>query len=82
MAPIQLSGVLRRLRGGVLGGPDCGDGALLERYLAGRDNVAFEALVRRDGLIILGWRKVATTLRVTSPSRTGLRRRLRVSTRP
>lgn len=35
-------------------GAGLGDGELLERYLASRDEVAFEALVRRHGPMVLG----------------------------
>lgn len=53
MAIHQLNGVIRRLRGGVPCGPDCGDGQLLERYLARGDGAAFEALVARHGPMVL-----------------------------
>src|SRR5579859_3952745 len=38
----------------VPGGGDSPDGVLLERFLASRDESAFEALVRRHGPLVLG----------------------------
>jgi RNA polymerase sigma factor (sigma-70 family) len=35
-------------------GPDSGDGELIDRYLRGRDQAAFELLVRRHGALVLG----------------------------
>ncbi len=51
MATSRLEAVLRHLRG-VL--DDATDGQLLERFLANRDEQAFEALVRRHGPMVLG----------------------------
>jgi RNA polymerase sigma factor (sigma-70 family) len=51
MVTSRLGGVLRHLRG-VL--DDATDGQLLERFLATRDEPAFEALVRRHGPMVLG----------------------------
>jgi RNA polymerase sigma factor (sigma-70 family) len=51
MATSRLGKVLRHLRG-VL--DDATDAQLLERFLAGRDEQAFEALVRRHGPMVLG----------------------------
>jgi RNA polymerase sigma factor (sigma-70 family) len=51
MATGQLGQVLRHLKG-VL--DDATDGQLLERFLAVRDEQAFEALVRRHGPMVLG----------------------------
>src|SRR5437763_97968 len=51
MANSQMKDVLRHLR------PDDGrltDGQLLERFLAARDEAAFEALLRRHGPMVLG----------------------------
>src|SRR5260370_37245254 len=44
---------LRRERAG-LEGPDATDGALLERFLAQRDETAFEVLLERHGPMVLG----------------------------
>jgi RNA polymerase sigma factor (sigma-70 family) len=55
MATGQLSGVLRHLRGAaLLQGGDLTDGQLLECFLTNRDEVAFEALVRRHGPMVWG----------------------------
>src|SRR5919108_6489862 len=55
MASGQLSTALRDLRGVVLqSGADLPDADLLERYLARRDEAAFEALVWRHGPMVLG----------------------------
>jgi RNA polymerase sigma-70 factor (ECF subfamily) len=53
---MQLSGVLQRLRRAALlrDGGGMTDGQLLECYLAGRDEAAFAALVRRHGPMVLG----------------------------
>jgi RNA polymerase sigma factor (sigma-70 family) len=51
MVTSRLQGVLRHLRG-VL--DDATDGQLLERFLASRDEQAFEVLVRRHGPMVLG----------------------------
>src|SRR5579884_283612 len=50
----HLSAMLGELRDGVLGEHGCDDGQLLERYLARREEAAFEALVRRHGPMVLG----------------------------
>src|SRR5207248_6107156 len=44
--------LVRHLRGTALA--DDGDGQLLERFLSGRDEAAFEALVRRHGPMVWG----------------------------
>src|SRR5258707_7814410 len=44
---------LRRERAGIEG-PDATDGALLERFLAQRDEAAFEMLLERHGAMVLG----------------------------
>src|SRR5260370_42580579 len=49
----DLFGLLRRKRAG-LGGPDSTDGACLERFLAKRDEAAFEILLQRHGAMVLG----------------------------
>jgi RNA polymerase sigma factor (sigma-70 family) len=52
----QLEGILRQVREGALrkhGIPD-GDAELLERFLACRDEAAFEQILRRHGPMILG----------------------------
>jgi RNA polymerase sigma-70 factor (ECF subfamily) len=55
MATAQLTDALRHLRQAVLAREDgLPDGKLLERYLARRDEAAFEALVRRHGPMVLG----------------------------
>ncbi len=51
MVTSRLGQVIRHLRG-VL--DDATDGQLLERFLAGREEQAFEALVRRHGPMVLG----------------------------
>src|SRR5687767_11845523 len=50
------SGVMDRLRRAVLlsDGGSLSDGQLLERFVAGRDESAFEMLVRRHGPMVLG----------------------------
>jgi RNA polymerase sigma factor (sigma-70 family) len=55
MANSQLTGVLRHLRRSLpqAGGP-LTDGQLLGRFLATRDEAAFEALLRRHGPMVLG----------------------------
>jgi RNA polymerase sigma factor (sigma-70 family) len=56
MASSQMNGVLRHLRRAALrldGGGQT-DGQLLERFLTGREEAAFEALVRRHGPMVLG----------------------------
>jgi RNA polymerase sigma factor (sigma-70 family) len=51
----QLDRVIRHLRGACLtGGAGAGDAELLGRFLAHRDERAFEALVRRHGPMVLG----------------------------
>src|SRR6516165_945363 len=56
MTDRPLSGVMRQLRGAALMGDVGGlsDGQLLERFLAERDEGAFEVLVRRHGPMVLG----------------------------
>jgi RNA polymerase sigma factor (sigma-70 family) len=54
MAIRGIDGAVRGLPGRVLGGPQCSDGQLLERYVARRDSAAFEALLRRHGPMVLG----------------------------
>ncbi len=56
MATGPMRGVLRHLRGATLlrDAADVSDGQLLERFLARRDEAAFEALVRRHGPMVLG----------------------------
>src|SRR5207237_4039415 len=56
MAATRTGGVLERLRKAALARDGCGlsDGQLLERYVAGRDEAAFEALVRRHGPMVWG----------------------------
>ena len=56
MATGPMSTVIRHLHTAVVrrDGGDLTDGQLLERYLAGRDDAAFEALVRRHGPMVLG----------------------------
>jgi RNA polymerase sigma factor (sigma-70 family) len=56
MAKGQWGGVLRHLRRAALlcDGADVADGELLERYLARRDEAAFESLLRRHGPMVLG----------------------------
>jgi RNA polymerase sigma factor (sigma-70 family) len=55
MAGASLDGVLRQLRG--LAGPPAlaglSDGELLARFSAGRDEAAFEAILRRHGALVL-----------------------------
>jgi RNA polymerase sigma factor (sigma-70 family) len=55
LARNALNHVVLRLRSGVnpRGRADLSDGELLERYLAGHDEAAFEALVRRHGPMVL-----------------------------
>ena len=52
----QTAGVIPRLRRAALlaDGGDMTDGRLLECFLARRDEVAFEALVRRHAAMVLG----------------------------
>jgi RNA polymerase sigma factor (sigma-70 family) len=56
MSTVPPSRIIRHLRGAALrqagGGPD--DANLLERFLAERDEAAFEALVRRHGPMVFG----------------------------
>jgi RNA polymerase sigma factor (sigma-70 family) len=56
MAGSPMSQVLRQVRRATLArdGAGLSDGQLLECYLAGRDEAAFEALVRRHGPMVLG----------------------------
>jgi RNA polymerase sigma factor (sigma-70 family) len=56
MAATRTGGVLECLRKVALARDRCGlsDGQLLERYVAGRDEAAFEALVRRHGPMVWG----------------------------
>jgi RNA polymerase sigma factor (sigma-70 family) len=56
MAASPMSQVLQQFRRAALARDEAGlsDGQLLECYLAGRDEAAFEALVRRHGPMVLG----------------------------
>src|SRR5436305_14470855 len=54
MASGPLGHVLRRLRGAALAEGAGEDAALLGRFLAGREDAAFEALVRRHGPMVHG----------------------------
>src|SRR5262245_46546364 len=56
MAQRSLDIVVRRLRclAGVSHGEDRADRVLLERFARGRDEAAFEALMRRHGPMVLG----------------------------
>src|SRR6266849_1060167 len=56
MAASQLNGVIRHLRRVALvrDGAGLTDGQLLEHFIARRNEVAFEALVRRHGSMVLG----------------------------
>src|SRR5581483_9321050 len=56
MPPNAMNEVIRRLRlsQGREGGAGPTDAELLERFLASRDETAFEALVRRHGPMVLG----------------------------
>src|SRR5437588_11915897 len=56
MANKALDTVLQHLRRSMLrqNGSRPSDGELLDRYVARRDEVAFEALVRRHGTMVLG----------------------------
>jgi hypothetical protein len=56
MANTAWNGALRHLRRAALGPGGAGltDGELLERYVATRDELAFEALVHRHGPMVLG----------------------------
>jgi RNA polymerase sigma factor (sigma-70 family) len=52
----QLAAVLRYIRP-VFGAPECdeqGDGPLLEKFIAGRDESAFAAILQRHGPLVLG----------------------------
>jgi RNA polymerase sigma factor (sigma-70 family) len=53
MAKSQINRVLDHLRQAVLDGEDLSDGQLLEYFVSGREEVAFEALVRRHGPMVL-----------------------------
>jgi hypothetical protein len=55
MAPNTLTDVLRHLRRLCAAEParDLGDGELLERFLAGREETAFAILVQRHGPMVL-----------------------------
>src|SRR5947207_13909073 len=55
MSTSQIQPILRRLRGAALrqSGAGLTDGELLESFLAGGDEVAFEALVHRHGPMVL-----------------------------
>jgi RNA polymerase sigma factor (sigma-70 family) len=56
MATVRLSQVVRRLRGVLSAREAAGptDADLWERYVRGRDEAAFEALVRKHGPMVLG----------------------------
>jgi hypothetical protein len=55
MTAVPLQGILRHLRRvGVDNEAESPDAELLERFLARRDEVAFELLVRRHGPMVLG----------------------------
>src|SRR5262245_16733119 len=56
MATGQISRLLRQLHRPALrqAGASATDGQLLERFLARREEIAFEALVRRHGPMVLG----------------------------
>jgi RNA polymerase sigma-70 factor (ECF subfamily) len=56
MATHGLAPIVQRLRGVVLqrATTDMTDGQLLERFVVGRDEAAFEALVRRHGPMVFG----------------------------
>ena len=56
MAKGQMQSVIEHIRGLVVGEDAAGlaDTALLERFATGRDEAAFEALVRRHGPMVLG----------------------------
>lgn len=55
----RMRGVVRRLRrSALLDGRGLSDGALLTNYLAGREDAAFEGLVRRHGPMVYGLRYV------------------------
>src|SRR5262245_52751331 len=54
MAGGRMHTVVRRLRQSAMLDAGMSDGALLERYLAQRDDAAFTALVRRHGPMVLG----------------------------
>src|SRR5262245_34811390 len=54
MATGRTGVLLGHLRGAVLAQGALNDGRLLERFLAERDEGAFEALVRRHGPMVLG----------------------------
>jgi RNA polymerase sigma factor (sigma-70 family) len=53
MASGRMRGVVRELRQRALSNSSLTDGELLERYLAGREDAAFAALVRRHGPMVL-----------------------------
>src|SRR5213596_1439152 len=56
MANTAMNGVLRHLRRVALPADSgaCTDGQLLDRFIADRDEAAFETLVRRHGPMVLG----------------------------
>src|SRR5947207_2408105 len=54
MAARQLTCVLEHARQAALTSGEASDGRLLDRFIAGRDELAFELLVRRHGPMVLG----------------------------
>src|SRR6516225_8053008 len=56
MAPVRATGMPRTLRRALLAldRTSLTDGQLLDRYLASREEAAFEALLRRHGPMVLG----------------------------
>jgi RNA polymerase sigma factor (sigma-70 family) len=52
--PMQLGSVIHNLRRTVLAPAGASDGRLLERFVAVRDEAAFEALLRRHGPMVFG----------------------------